>query len=76
MKALVEYVARSLADHPEQIVVREVPSADGLILHLEAAQDDIGKLIGKQGRTARALRVLLGAASVRARRHTVLEIQE
>ncbi len=76
MKALVEYVARSLADHPEQIVVREVPSAGGLILHLEAAQDDIGKLIGKQGRTARALRVLLGAASARARRHTVLEIQE
>ena len=68
MKALVEYVARSLADHPEQIVVREVPSADGLILHLEAAQDDIGKLIGKQGRTARAScrGVGPGAAAYRA----------
>lgn len=76
MKALVEYVARSLADHPEQVVVREVPSGDGVILHVEAAPDDIGKLIGKQGRTARALRMLLGAASARARRHTVLEIQE
>lgn len=76
MKTLIEYVAKSLVDHPEQVVVRELPSDDGLILQLEVAQDDIGKIIGKQGRTARALRILLSAASARAQQRTLLEIQE
>ena len=76
MKTLIEYVAKSLVDHPEQVAVRALPSDDGLILQLEVARDDIGKIIGKQGRTARALRILLSAASARAGQRTLLEIQE
>ena len=76
VKTLIEYVAKSLVDHPEQVAVRELPSDDGLILQLEVARDDIGKIIGKQGRTARALRILLSAASARAGQRTLLEIQE
>lgn len=76
MKSLIEYVAKSLVDHPEKVVVREQPSPEGLILQLEVARDDIGKIIGKQGRTARALRILLSAASAREQQRTLLEIQE
>ena len=76
VKELIEYVAKSLVDHPEQVTVRELPSDEGRILQLEVAKDDIGKIIGKQGRTARALRILLSAASARAQQRTLLEIQE
>ena len=76
MKELIEYVAKSLVDHPEQVTVRELPFDEGRILQLEVAKDDIGKIIGKQGRTARALRILLSAASARAQQRTLLEIQE
>ncbi len=76
MKSLIEYVAKSLVDHPEQVQVREAASEDGVTLQLEVAKEDIGKVIGKQGRTARALRILLSAASARARQRVMLEIQE
>lgn len=76
MKALVEYIARSLVDHPEEVQVNEVEGEQVTVLELKVARDDLGKIIGRQGKTARAMRSLLGAASIRANKRTVLEIIE
>ena len=76
MKALIEFVAKSLVDHPDQVEVKEVEGEQTTVLELKVAQDDLGKVIGKQGRTARALRTILSAASTKARKRTVLEILE
>lgn len=76
MKELIEYIAKSLVDHPDKVVVTDVENEQGTILELSVAKDDLGKIIGKQGRTARALRSLVSAASARQGRHTLLEIQE
>lgn len=76
MKALIEYMARSLVDRPDEVEVREVAGEQGLILELRVAKEDLGKVIGKQGRTVRAMRAVLGAASVRAGQRTLLEIVE
>ena len=76
MKDFVEYVARGLVDKPEEVQVTESEDEQGTILELRVAQDDLGKVIGKQGRTARALRTLLGAASSKAQKRIMLEIVE
>lgn len=76
MKELIEYIAKSLVDHPDKVVVTDIENEQGTILELSVAKDDLGKIIGKQGRTARALRSLVSAASARQGRHTLLEIQE
>ncbi len=76
MKTLIEFVAKSLVDHPDQVEVKEVEGEQTTVLELKVAQDDLGKVIGKQGRTARALRTILSAASTKARKRTVLEILE
>ena len=76
MKALIEFVAKSLVDHPDQVEVKEVEGEQTSVLELKVAQDDLGKVIGKQGRTARALRTILSAASTKARKRMVLEILE
>ena len=76
MKALIEFVAKSLVDHADQVEVKEVEGEQTTVLELKVAQDDLGKVIGKQGRTARALRTILSAASTKARKRTVLEILE
>lgn len=76
MKALVEYIAKSLVDLPEEVQVNEVEGEQVSVLELKVAKSDLGKIIGKQGRTARALRTILGAASLRANKRTVLEILE
>ena len=76
MKALIEYIAKSLVDHPDQVQISESSSEQGIVLELKVAPDDLGKVIGKQGRTIRAMRTLLGAASVRAQKRTMLEIVE
>ena len=76
MKELIEFVAKSLVDHPDQVEVKEVEGEQTTVLELKVAQDDLGKVIGKQGRTARALRTILSAASTKARKRTVLEILE
>lgn len=76
MKALVEYIARSLVDHPEEVQVNEVEGEQTSVLELRVARDDLGKVIGRQGRTARAMRTILGAASIRANKRVVLEILE
>lgn len=75
MKALIEYIAKSLVDHPEDVLVSEWKASDD-VLELKVSKDDLGKVIGKQGRTARAMRTILSAASTKSRKRTVLEILE
>jgi len=76
LRELVEYLARGLVDHPEEVVVEEVDEPDALVLELKVAEQDLGKVIGKQGRTAKALRTVLSAASSKMRRRVLLEILE
>lgn len=76
MKDFVEFVARGLVDEPDEVHVSEVEGEQGTVLELRVAKEDLGKVIGKQGRTARALRTLLGAASSKARKRVMLDIVE
>jgi predicted RNA-binding protein YlqC (UPF0109 family) len=76
MKELVEMIAKALVDNPEQVVVTEVEGEQTTVLELRVAQSDLGKVIGKQGRTARCIRTLLGAAGMKLRKRFVLEILE
>lgn len=76
MKNLIEYIAKSLVDHPNDVQVSEVEGEQTSVLELKVAKEDLGKIIGKQGRTARALRTILNAASTKQKKHTVLEIIE
>jgi hypothetical protein len=76
MKDLIHYIAQALVDHPEQVSVNEVEGSQTSVLELKVAQEDIGKVIGKQGRTARAMRTILSAASAKIKKRTVLEIVE
>jgi uncharacterized protein len=76
LSGLIEYLARGLVDHPEEVVVEEVDEPDALVFELKVAEQDLGKVIGKQGRTAKALRTVLSAASSKVRRRVLLEILE
>jgi predicted RNA-binding protein YlqC (UPF0109 family) len=76
MKELIGYIAQALVDHPEQVNVSEVEGDQKDVLELKVAKEDIGKIIGKQGRTARAMRTILSAASAKTKKRTVLEIVE
>ncbi len=76
MKDLISYIAQALVDHPEEVSVTEVEGNQTSVLELKVAKEDLGKVIGKQGRTARAMRTLLGAASAKLKKRTVLEIIE
>ena len=75
-RALIEQIARLLVDEPEQVSIEQVEEDDAIVLELTVAERDLGKVIGKQGRTARALRNLLGAVGMRSGKHFVLEILE
>ena len=74
MKELLEVIAKNLVDHPEDVVVTEVQGEKSLILELKVAPDDMGKVIGKQGRIAKAIRTVVKAAAVHEDKHIVLEI--
>jgi len=74
MKELVELLARALVDNPDQVVVNEVEGEKSVILELKVASDDMGKVIGKQGRIAKAIRTLVKAAAAREGKRVVLEI--
>ena len=76
MKDLINYIAQALVDHPEEVSVTEVEGDQTSVLELKVAKEDLGKIIGKQGRTARAMRTILGAASAKLKKRTVLEIIE
>ena len=76
MKQLVEFIAKSLVDEPDEVVVNEVEGERTTIVELSVAKADLGKVIGKEGRTARAIRAVLAAAATRDRKKAVLEILE
>ena len=76
MKDLISYIAQALVDRPEEVSVTEVEGNQTSVLELKVAKEDLGKVIGKQGRTARAMRTILSAASAKIRKRNVLEIIE
>lgn len=76
LKELIEYIARQLVDDPDAVSVSEIEGEQTSVIELKVAKEDLGKVIGKQGRTARAMRTLLGAVSTKARKRAVLEILE
>jgi len=76
MKELIKYIAQALVDHPDQVSVAEIEGNQTSVLELKVAKEDLGKVIGKQGRTARAMRTILSAASAKVRKRSVLEIIE
>jgi len=76
MKELIEYIAKSLVDHPDLVKVTEVEGERTSVIELNVAKEDLGKIIGKQGKTARAIRTILSAASTKQRKRTILEIIE
>lgn len=76
MKDLITYIAQALVDNPDEVSVQEVEGNQTSVLELKVAKEDLGKVIGKQGRTARAMRTILSAASAKVKKRTVLEILE
>jgi uncharacterized protein len=76
IKQLVEDIAKALVDIPEEVQVREVEGEQVTVLELKVAPSDLGKVIGKQGRTARSIRTILGAAGMKLNRRFTLEILE
>ena len=76
MKELIRHIAEALVDYPEQVHVTEIDGAQTLVVELKVAKEDVGKIIGRQGRTAQAIRTLLNAASAKVKKHAVLEIIE
>ncbi len=76
MKDLIKYIAQSLVDHPEFVEVNEIEGEQTSVIELRVAKEDLGKVIGKQGRTARAMRTILNASSTKMKKRAVLEIIE
>jgi uncharacterized protein len=76
MKELVEFIAKSLVDYPDEVNVSEKETEIGLILELKVAQSDLGRIIGKHGRTAKAIRTVLNSASTKRKQKVSLEIIE
>ncbi len=76
MRDLILYIAKALVDNPEEVSVEEIEGNQTSVLELKVAKEDLGKVIGKQGRTARAMRTILSASSAKIKKRTVLEIIE
>ena len=76
LRDLVEFMAKSLVDSPEKVEVNEIVGEQTTVVELRVAKDDLGKVIGKQGRTARSMRTILNAASTKLQKRSVLEIVE
>jgi predicted RNA-binding protein YlqC (UPF0109 family) len=76
LKEVVETIAKAIVDQPGEVAVSEIDEEGATVLELRVAPEDLGKVIGKQGRTARAMRTLLRAAGMKARKRFVLEILE
>ncbi|MEA2108868.1 MAG: KH domain-containing protein [Pseudomonadota bacterium] len=76
LKDLVEYLAKALVDNPEEVKVTEVEGESAITLELSVAKTDLGKVIGRQGKTARAMRTILGASSAKLGKKSILEIVE
>ena len=75
MKELVEVIAKALVDNPEEVVVTESEKEDEIVIELKVAASDVGKVIGKQGRIAKAIRAVVKAASSKTEKKVVVEIQ-
>ena len=76
MKELIEFMARVLVDNPDDVAVTEIVGEQSSVIELRVAREDLGKVIGKQGRTARAMRTILSAASTKLKKRAVLDIIE
>jgi predicted RNA-binding protein YlqC (UPF0109 family) len=76
LKELIEFIARALVDKPDEVQVAEISGEQTIVLELRVAKDDLGKVIGKQGRTVKAMRAILSAASSKIRKRADLEILE
>ena len=76
MKELVSMMAKALVDDPDAVTVTEIGGEQTSVIELRVAKEDLGKVIGKQGRTAKAMRTILGAASAKVRKRCVLELIE
>jgi predicted RNA-binding protein YlqC (UPF0109 family) len=76
LKNLVEQMAKALVDHPDKVRVTEIEGEQTSVIELKVAKEDLGKVIGRQGRTARAMRTILSAASTKLNKRAVLEIIE
>jgi uncharacterized protein len=76
MKNLIKQIAQALVDQPDKVQVNEISGNQTSVLELKVAKDDLGKVIGKQGRTARSIRTILSAASTKLKKRAVLEIIE
>ena len=76
MKKLIQMIAESLVDHPEKVSVSEIHGNHTTVIELSVAQEDLGKVIGKQGRTAQAIRQILSSVSAKEKKRVVLEIME
>ncbi len=76
MKSLIEYVARSLVEYPDQVSVREVRKGSAVTIALQVAKDDMGRVIGKNGRVANAIRILLRVAAARQGLRATLDVEE
>ncbi|MBW2103069.1 MAG: KH domain-containing protein [Deltaproteobacteria bacterium] len=72
MKDLIAYIAKALVDKPEEVIVTEIEGEQTSVIELKVAKEDLGKVIGKQGRTARAMRTILSAASTKINKRSVL----
>ena len=76
MKELIKHIAEALVDHPEKVEVNAVEGDNSIIIELKVASDDIGKVIGKGGQTAKAMRKILSAAATKLRKKSLLQIIE
>ncbi|MGK5088417.1 KH domain-containing protein [Bdellovibrionota bacterium FG-2] len=76
LSKLIEFMAKMLVDFPDQVHINEVVGENTTVIELKVAKEDLGKIIGKQGRTARSVRTILNGASTKLRKRTVLEILE
>ena len=76
LKELIKYILQALVDHPEQIKISEIEGKQSAVLEVKVAKEDIGKIIGKKGRTVQAIRTILSAASGKKKKRTIMEIVE
>ena len=74
MKELVEIIAKALVDHPDQVRITEIHGGHTLVIELTTAKEDVGKIIGKRGQNAQAIRTILNAASAKLGKRVILEI--
>lgn len=74
MKELVEFIAKSLVDNPDEVIVSEIEGSQSIIIELKVASEDMGKIIGKQGRIAKAIRTVVKAAAIKDNKRIIVEI--